>query len=106
VLRLDEDAIIPIPDISWVFPFAGRILFNFVASDSGSDMTDGAGLINKAGLRLIYNRVEMDAWPTAIQVRVVGEFDSYFCESKANGSTGAKVTKNELSYNNLTDIFT
>ncbi|KAJ7047282.1 RNA dependent RNA polymerase-domain-containing protein [Mycena alexandri] len=57
VLRLEEDAIIHIPDIT---------------SESGSDMTDGAGLINKAGLRLIYNRVEMDTWPTAIQVRVVG----------------------------------
>ncbi|KAJ7781151.1 RNA dependent RNA polymerase-domain-containing protein [Mycena metata] len=57
VLRLEEDAIIRIPDIT---------------SESGSDMTDGAGLINKAGLRLIYNRVEMDTWPTAIQVRVVG----------------------------------
>ncbi|KAJ6485142.1 RNA dependent RNA polymerase-domain-containing protein [Mycena vitilis] len=57
VLRLDEEAIISIPDIT---------------SNCGSDMTDGAGLINKAGLRLIYNRVEMDSWPTAIQVRVVG----------------------------------
>lgn len=57
VLRLEEDAIIPIPDIE---------------SESGSDMTDGAGLINKAGLRLIYDRVEMDSWPTAIQCRVVG----------------------------------
>ncbi|KAJ6628702.1 RNA dependent RNA polymerase-domain-containing protein [Mycena sp. CBHHK59/15] len=58
VLRLDEDAVIHIPDI---------------ISESGSDMTDGAGLINKAGLRLIYNRVEdMDAWPTAIQCRVLG----------------------------------
>ncbi|KAJ6539428.1 RNA dependent RNA polymerase-domain-containing protein [Mycena capillaripes] len=54
VLRLEENAIIQIPDIT---------------SDAGSDMTDGAGLINKAGLRLIYNRVEMDTWPTAIQVR-------------------------------------
>ncbi|KAJ6598976.1 RNA dependent RNA polymerase-domain-containing protein [Mycena vulgaris] len=57
VLRLDEDAILQIPDIT---------------SEAGSDMTDGAGLINKAGLRLIYNRVEMDTWPTAIQCRVVG----------------------------------
>ncbi|KAJ7498829.1 RNA dependent RNA polymerase-domain-containing protein [Mycena latifolia] len=57
VLRLDADAILEIPDIT---------------SDCGSDMTDGAGLINKAGLRLIYNRVEMDSWPTAIQCRVVG----------------------------------
>ncbi|KAJ7682709.1 RNA dependent RNA polymerase-domain-containing protein [Mycena polygramma] len=65
VLRLDEEAITPIPDISSFFAFAW-------SSDSGSDMTDGAGLINKAGLRLIYNRVEMDSWPTAIQVRVVG----------------------------------
>ncbi|KAJ7904600.1 RNA dependent RNA polymerase-domain-containing protein [Mycena olivaceomarginata] len=57
VLRLAEDAITHIPDIT---------------SDSGSDMTDGAGLINKSGLRLIYHRYEMETWPTAIQVRVVG----------------------------------
>ncbi|KAJ7638893.1 RNA dependent RNA polymerase-domain-containing protein, partial [Roridomyces roridus] len=55
VLRLNEDAIEFMPDIT---------------SQKGSDMTDGAGLINKAGLRLICNRVEMDTWPTAIQCRV------------------------------------
>ncbi|KAJ7507906.1 RNA dependent RNA polymerase-domain-containing protein [Mycena galericulata] len=55
VLRLEEDAITQIPDLT---------------SGAGSDMTDGAGLINKAGLRLIYNRIEMDTWPTAIQCRV------------------------------------
>ncbi|KAJ7129577.1 RNA dependent RNA polymerase-domain-containing protein [Mycena epipterygia] len=57
VLRLDENEIIRIPDIT---------------SETGSDMSDGAGQINKAGLRLIYNRVEMDTWPTAIQCRVAG----------------------------------
>ncbi|KAK7061800.1 RNA-dependent RNA polymerase [Favolaschia claudopus] len=55
VLRLEEDAISYIPDIT---------------STSGDDMSDGAGLINKAGLRLIYNQYEMDSWPTAIQVRL------------------------------------
>ncbi|KAJ6515806.1 RNA dependent RNA polymerase-domain-containing protein [Mycena sanguinolenta] len=57
VLRLDESEIIYIPDI---------------ISDSGSDMTDGAGLINKAGLRSIYHHYDLDTWPTAIQVRVAG----------------------------------
>ncbi|KAF7355393.1 RNA-dependent RNA polymerase [Mycena sanguinolenta] len=46
--------------------------YNHAVSDSGSDMTDGAGLINKAGLRSIYHHYDLDTWPTAIQVRVAG----------------------------------
>ncbi|KAJ7665536.1 RNA dependent RNA polymerase-domain-containing protein [Mycena rosella] len=46
-----------------------------MAKWASSDMTDGAGLINKAALRLIYNRVEMDTWPTAIQCRVLVDVD-------------------------------
>ncbi|KAJ7068354.1 RNA dependent RNA polymerase-domain-containing protein [Mycena amicta] len=57
VLRLNEGAIGEIPDLK---------------SETGSDMTDGAGLVNKAALRLIFHKLELDAWPTAIQVRVAG----------------------------------
>ncbi|CAK5275618.1 unnamed protein product [Mycena citricolor] len=57
VLRLEEVCIHNIPDI---------------VSEQDSDMTDGAGLINKAALRLIHHRLDMERWPTAIQCRVVG----------------------------------
>ncbi|KAJ7170306.1 RNA dependent RNA polymerase-domain-containing protein [Mycena crocata] len=43
-----------------------------IYSSTGSVMTDGAGLINKAALKLIYNNVLMDTWPTAIQCRIQG----------------------------------
>nr|GAT59926.1 predicted protein [Mycena chlorophos] len=56
-LRLEEGAIGAIPDIK---------------SSTGSDMTDGAGTINKAGLRLIDKGLKPEAWPTAVQVRVAG----------------------------------
>ncbi|KAF7292396.1 RNA-dependent RNA polymerase [Mycena chlorophos] len=57
VLRLEEGAIGAISDIK---------------SSTGSDMTDGAGTINKAGLRLIDKSLKPEAWPTAVQVRVAG----------------------------------
>ncbi|KAF7332082.1 RNA-dependent RNA polymerase [Mycena kentingensis (nom. inval.)] len=59
VLRLEPDAILQIPDKK---------------SQDGSDMTDGAGRINKAALRLIHHNpmLESESWPTAVQVRVAG----------------------------------
>ncbi|KAJ6448667.1 RNA dependent RNA polymerase-domain-containing protein, partial [Mycena vitilis] len=56
-LRLDTACIEMIPDIY---------------SESGSVMTDGAGLVNKAALHMIYNNLKMETWPTAIQCRVKG----------------------------------
>jgi hypothetical protein len=44
----------------------------FPVSEEGSDMTDGAGYVNKSGLRLLYHRFDWDTWPTAIQCRVGG----------------------------------
>ncbi|CAK5275616.1 unnamed protein product [Mycena citricolor] len=73
VLRLEEVCIHNIPDIgqkSSLFPPSG--LTFPVVSEQDSDMTDGAGLINKAALRLIHHRLDMERWPTAIQCRVVG----------------------------------
>lgn len=43
-----------------------------LVSEQGSDMTDGAGLINKAGLRLLLFKFNWEVWPTAIQMRVLG----------------------------------
>lgn len=56
-LMLQEDDILQLEDI---------------VSDSGSDMTDGAGLINKSALSLLYQKFQWDSWPTAVQVRVKG----------------------------------
>ncbi|KAJ3789073.1 RNA dependent RNA polymerase-domain-containing protein [Lentinula aff. detonsa] len=43
-----------------------------IISGDGSDMTDGAGLINKAALQKLYHQFQWDPWPTAIQCRVAG----------------------------------
>ena len=41
-------------------------------STSGSDMTDGAGVINGWSLKQIKSRLDLEDKPTAIQVRVFG----------------------------------
>lgn len=43
-----------------------------VVSSQGSDMTDGAGLINKAALSKLKKKFDWDDWPTAIQCRING----------------------------------
>ncbi|KIK68052.1 hypothetical protein GYMLUDRAFT_216523 [Collybiopsis luxurians FD-317 M1] len=43
-----------------------------VISSDGSDMTDGAGLVNKAALRLLYRKFDWAEWPTAFQCRIAG----------------------------------
>ncbi|KAF9076729.1 RNA dependent RNA polymerase-domain-containing protein [Rhodocollybia butyracea] len=43
-----------------------------VVSAEGSDMTDGAGLINKTALRELNYKFNWDIWPTAIQCRIAG----------------------------------
>ncbi|KAJ4478201.1 RNA dependent RNA polymerase-domain-containing protein [Lentinula aciculospora] len=43
-----------------------------IVSAKGSDMTDGAGLINKAALQKLYHQFKWDVWPTAIQCRIAG----------------------------------
>ncbi|KAJ3843405.1 RNA dependent RNA polymerase-domain-containing protein [Lentinula raphanica] len=43
-----------------------------VVSPDGSDMTDGAGLINQAALQKLNHRFQWDIWPTAIQCRIAG----------------------------------
>jgi RNA-dependent RNA polymerase len=46
---------------------------NDIVSPEGSDMTDGAGLINKTALRQLFNKfTDWDVWPTAIQCRIAG----------------------------------
>lgn len=43
-----------------------------VVSSKGSDMTDGAGLINKTALLKLKKKFDWDDWPTAIQCRING----------------------------------
>lgn len=43
-----------------------------VVSSKESDMTDGAGLINKAALLRLKKKFDWDDWPTAIQCRING----------------------------------
>ncbi|KAJ4498650.1 RNA dependent RNA polymerase-domain-containing protein [Lentinula lateritia] len=43
-----------------------------IVSAEGSDMTDGAGFINKAALQKLYLQFKWDVWPTAIQCRIAG----------------------------------
>ncbi|KAK0468272.1 RNA dependent RNA polymerase-domain-containing protein [Desarmillaria tabescens] len=43
-----------------------------VVSSQGSDMTDGAGLANKAALLQLKKKFDWDDWPTAIQCRING----------------------------------
>ncbi|KAF9008990.1 RNA dependent RNA polymerase-domain-containing protein [Cyathus striatus] len=43
-----------------------------IVSDAGSDMTDGAGTINKAGLLFLRHKFDWDATPSAVQVRIWG----------------------------------
>ncbi|KAG7449112.1 uncharacterized protein BT62DRAFT_1073637 [Guyanagaster necrorhizus] len=43
-----------------------------VVSSQGSDMTDGAGLVNKAALLKLKKKFDWDDWPTAIQCRING----------------------------------
>ncbi len=43
-----------------------------LVSSAGSDMTDGAGLINDCGMREIYQKIGWDIFPSAIQVRLLG----------------------------------
>ncbi|KAK0490935.1 RNA dependent RNA polymerase-domain-containing protein [Armillaria novae-zelandiae] len=45
---------------------------NDVVSSKGSDMTDGAGLINKVALLKLKKKFDWDDWPTAIQCRING----------------------------------
>jgi hypothetical protein len=41
-------------------------------SSAGSDMTDGAGYINKLPLLQMQSKFEWDAFPTAVQCRLAG----------------------------------
>jgi hypothetical protein len=46
-------------------------MFNTLpVSIEDSDMTDGAGYVNKSGLRILYRRFNWDTPPTAVQCRV------------------------------------
>ncbi|KAK0206463.1 RNA dependent RNA polymerase-domain-containing protein [Desarmillaria ectypa] len=52
---------------------AGQIMkIDDVVSSQGSDMTDGAGLANKAALLKLKKKFGWDDWPTAIQCRING----------------------------------
>jgi len=50
---------------------SSRLLIPTVSA-SGSDMTDGAGVINGWSLKQIKSRLDLEDKPTAIQVRVFG----------------------------------
>ncbi|KAJ7608107.1 RNA dependent RNA polymerase-domain-containing protein [Mycena polygramma] len=75
-LRLDIECIEMIPDICMSlcpgFCFFFLSESRSIDSESGSVMTDGAGLVNKAALHMMYNNLEMETWPTAVQCRVKG----------------------------------
>ncbi|KAJ6489328.1 RNA dependent RNA polymerase-domain-containing protein, partial [Mycena vitilis] len=74
VLRLNIGSIGMIPDICML-----RVFFTFhtplfkLSSNSGSVMTDGAGRINKAAMKVISSTLTLNAWPTAVQCRVQGQ---------------------------------
>ncbi|KAF5390517.1 hypothetical protein D9757_002717 [Collybiopsis confluens] len=51
----------------------GNIVFiDDIVSNEGSDMTDGAGFINKMALKQLRLKFDWAEWPTAIQCRVAG----------------------------------
>jgi RNA-dependent RNA polymerase len=74
-IKFEQENIIDEPDIS-LFSSTIKIFFGSdllcLVSGTGSDMTDGAGLINKLPLLQMHERFEWNTFPTAVQCRLGG----------------------------------